>query len=100
MSNTEPTLDPIAMREAEVAQYDANIALYKSIYADLPKEWPARLEAFKGRKDHQEAVAEVDDLDDVELLAKLLYMEQVKAAIRAETLERTKAASILAALKA
>ena len=96
----EETFDPIAYREAEVAQYDTNISLYKSIYADLPKEWPARLEAFKGRKDHQEAVAEVDDLDDVELLAKLLYMEQVKAAIRAETLERTKAASILAALKA
>ena len=100
MPTTEPVYDPIKAREEEVAQYDANIALYKSIYADLPKEWPARLEGFKGRKDHQEAVAEVDDLDDVELLAKLLYMEQVKAAIRAETLERTKAAAILAALKA
>lgn len=99
-SSTPEPIDPVALREAEVAQYDANIALYKSIYANLPKEWPARLEAFKGRRDHQEAVAEVDDLDDVELLAKLLYMEQVKAAIRAETLERTKAAAILAALKA
>lgn len=90
----------IAARQAEVAQYDLNIALYETIYADLPKEWPARLEAFKGRKDHQQAVAEVEDLDDVELLAKLLYMEQVKASIRAEKLERTKAAAILAALKA
>lgn len=98
---TESTpIDPIAIREAEVAQYDANIALYQSIYAGLPKEWPTRLEAFKGRKDHQQAVSEIDDLDDVELLSKLLYMEQVKAAIRAETLERTKAASVLAALKA
>ena len=97
---TEPAFDPIAVREAEVAQYDQNITLYESIYATLPKEWPARLEAFKGRKDHQQAVAEVEDLDDVELLAKLLYMEQVKASIRAEKLERTKAAAILAALKA
>ena len=98
---TESTpIDPLVIREAEVAQYDANIALYEAIYAGLPKEWPARLEAFKGRKDHQQAVAEVDDLDDVELLAKLLYADQVKASIRAEKLERTKAAAILAALKA
>lgn len=92
--------EAITAREAEVAAYDQNIAIYQTIYADLPKDWPARLEQFKGRKDHQQAVAEVDDLDDVELLSKLLYMEQVKAAIRAETLERTKAAAILAALKA
>ena len=93
------TNDPITHREAEVAQYDANIALYKSILADLPTEWPARLEQYRGRTDQQTAVAEVADLDDVELLAKLLYADQVRAAIRAETLERTKAASILAALK-
>ena len=99
---TEPTpaIDPITLRENEVAQYDANIALYQAIYANLPKEWPARLEQYKGRKDHQQAVAEVDDLDDVELLSQLLYMEQVRASIRAEKLERTKAAAILAALKA
>ena len=98
---TEPTsVDPIALRQAEVEQYDANIALYQTILATLPTDWPARLEQFKGRKDHQQAVAEVDDLDDVELLAKLLYAEQVKASIRAEKLERTKAAAILAALKA
>ena len=99
---TEPTpaIDPITLRENEVAQYDANIALYQTILATLPTDWPARLEQYKGRKDHQQAVAEVDDLDDVELLAKLLYMEQVKASIRAEKLERTKAAAILAALKA
>jgi len=96
---TETNFDPIQTREAEVAQYDANIALYTTILGTLPSEWPARLEQFKGRKDHQQAVAEVDDLDDVELLAKLLYMEQVKASIRAEKLERTKAAAILAALK-
>lgn len=98
---TDPaTLDHIALREAEVAQYDANVALYTAILADLPTEWPARLEQFRGRKDHQQAVSEVEDLDDVELLSQLLYMEQVKASIRAEKLERTKAAAILAALKA
>jgi hypothetical protein len=95
----EATFDPIASREAEVAQYDQNIALYITILGSLPTEWPARLEQYRGRKDHQQAVAEVDDLDDVELLAQLLYSEQVKASIRAEKLERTKAAAILAALK-
>ena len=94
------TTDHTAVREAEVAQYDANIALYKSILADLPTEWPARLEQYRGRTDQQAAVAEIDDLADVELVAKLLYADQVRAAIRAETLERTKAAAILAALKA
>ena len=94
------TTDHIAAREAEVAQYDANIALYKSILADLPTDWPARLEQYRGRTDQQAAVAEIDDLTDVELVAKLLYADQVRAAIRAETLERTKAAAILAALKA
>jgi len=93
------TTDLIAHREAEVAQYDANIALYKTILASLPTEWPERLEQYRGRTDQQAAVAEVADLDDVELLAKLLYADQVRAAIRAETLERTKAAAILAALK-
>lgn len=94
------TTDHIAAREAEVAQYDANIALYKSILADLPTDWPSRLEQYRGRTDQQAAVAEIDDLADVELVAKLLYADQVRAAIRAETLERTKAAAILAALKA
>lgn len=94
------TIDHVAAREAEVAQYDANIALYKSILADLPTDWPARLEQYRGRTDQQAAVAEIDDLADVELVAKLLYADQVRAAIRAETLERTKAAAILAALKA
>ena len=89
----------IDARQAEVDQYDTNVALYTTILDTLPSEWPARLEQFKTRKDHQQAVTECDEAD-VELLAQLLYMEQVKASIRAEKLERTKAAAILAALKA
>lgn len=92
-------IDHVTLREQEVAQYDSNIALYTTILGTLPTEWPARLEQFKTRKDHQQAVTECD-ADDVELLAQLLYMEQVKASIRSEKLERTKAAAILAALKA
>jgi hypothetical protein len=95
----EATFDPIATRQAEVDQYDANIALYETILAGLPSTWPKKLEAFRDRTDHQQAVTECA-AEDVELLAQLLYMEQVKRTIRAERLERTKAAAILAALKA
>jgi hypothetical protein len=89
----------IASRQAEVDQYDQNIALYEAILTDLPDKWPTRLEEFKGRKDHQQAVTECDP-SDVELLAQLLYREQCENTIRAERLERTKAAAILKALKA
>ena len=94
---SDPTL--IAAREAEVAQYDANIVLYQTIIATLPTDWPEHLAGFKGRIDHQQAITECDEAD-VELLSQLLYKEQCENAMRAERLERTKAATILAALKA
>lgn len=92
-------LEIIEARRAEVAQYDQNIIMYEAILATLPSVWPARLEQYKGRKDHQQAVAEVENHDDVELLSQLLYREQCEAAIRAERLERTKAATILTVLE-
>lgn len=95
--STEPT--PLEARRTEVAQYDANIAMYQAILATLPTEWPEHLAALRGRTDQHAAAAEVDDLDDVTLLAQLLYADQCKASIRAETLERTKAAAILAVLE-
>lgn len=97
MSDTPIT--PLEARRQEVAQYDANIAMYEAILATLPDSWPDRLAGFKGRKDHQEAAAEVPH-DDVELLAQLLYREQCENSIRAEKLERTKAAAILKVLEA
>lgn len=87
----------IDARQAEVDQYDQNIAMYEAILATLPTEWPAHLESFKDRRDHQQAITECDS-DDVELLSQLLYATQVAASIRTEKLERTKAASILAVL--
>lgn len=89
----------IQAREAEVAQYDANIALYEAIIADLPDAWPAKLVEFKGRRDHQQAITECDPAD-VDLLSQLLYREQCENLIRTERLERTKAAAILRAIKA
>jgi hypothetical protein len=96
----EQLFDPIAARRDEVAQYDANIAMYTAIYAGLPKQWPAHLEQYRGNKDHQGTIDQIEDLDDVVLLSQLWYADECHKAIRTETLERTKAASILAALEA
>jgi hypothetical protein len=93
-------ITPLEARRAEVAQYDANIAMYQSILATLPTEWPARLEQHRGAKNEHEAAAKVDDLDDVVLLSQLLYADRCRASIRSEMLERTKAAAILAVLEA
>jgi hypothetical protein len=90
--------EQITIREAEVAQYDSNIATYEAIIAGLPSDWPKRLEQFKGRTDQHQAVTECDAAD-VELLSQLLYREQCERAVRAEKMERTKAAAILAVLK-
>ena len=95
----ETPITPLEARRAEVAQYDANIAMYEAIIATLPDAWPDRLAGFKGRKDHQQAACEVSP-EDVELLSQLLFREQCETLIRAEKLERTKAAAILAVLEA
>lgn len=96
----ETPITPLESRRAEVAGYDANIAMYQQILATLPTEWPERLAQYRGAKNEHEAAAQVEDLDDVVLLSQLLYADRCKAAIRAEMLERTKAASILAVLEA
>lgn len=93
-------IDPIAHREAEVAQYEANIALYTAIASALPSEWPSHLLQFKGSTDKHGDIAKVSDLADVELLSDLWAHDDAQAAIRAETVEKRKAEAILAALKA
>lgn len=90
----------IEMRREEVAQYDRNIAMYNAILSTLPTEWPEHLLQYKGIKNEHEVIAQIEDLDDVQLLSQLLYADTCRAFIRTETLERTKAASILAVLEA
>jgi hypothetical protein len=92
-------LTPLEARQAEVDQYTANIVMYTTILATLPKVWPEHLTAFKGAADKHATIATVEDLADVELLSALWQADDCKAAIRTETLERAKAASILAVLK-
>lgn len=96
----EETFDPIASREAEIAQYEQNIAIYTAIASALPNEWPEHLLQYKGSKSKHEDISKVEDLDDVVLLSDLWAYDDAQAAIRTETLEKRKAEAILIALKA
>jgi hypothetical protein len=101
MENTQTTnMTPLEARRAEVAQYEANIALYQTILATLPTEWPDHLVTHKGAKNHHEIAASLDNIADVELLSKLWYADECQKSIRSEIVEMTKAKSILAVLEA
>lgn len=95
-----PQLSPIEIREKEVAQYQANIEMYSAILTGLPKEWPAHLLQYRDATDKHKTASEVSDLDDVSLLSQLWYADECYKAIRSETVEKTKAEAILAALQA
>jgi hypothetical protein len=95
---TEENKTPKQIREEEVAAYQANIARYQSILATLPTEWPERLLAHRDAANQHDEIAKVQDLDDVELLAKLWYADTCRKFIRTETLEMTKAKAILSTL--
>lgn len=95
---TEPQVTPLQARIAEVAQYEANIALYQTILQTLPTQWPERLIQYKGSKNQHETIASVDTAD-VELLSKLWYADDCVKAVKTETLELTKSKSILTVLQ-
>jgi hypothetical protein len=92
-------LTPLQMREAEVAQYQANIEMYTAIAATLPNEWPENLVHLKGASDKHAAIAEVESLDDVELVSDLWAYDAAQAAIRSETVEMRKAKAILTVMQ-
>lgn len=96
----ENTFDPIAMRRAEVEAYAANIAMYQNIIATLPTEWPEHLLPYKSASNLHEVIEQIEDMEDVALVSQLHYGEQCKRNIRSETIEMTKAQSILNALEA
>lgn len=95
----ETKVTPLQARIAEVAQYEANIALYQTILQSLPTEWPERLLQYKGAKNKHDIIADVAT-DDVELLSKLWYADECAKAVRTETLEMTKSRAILNVLQA
>lgn len=95
----ERAAEALQSRRDEVAQYNANRAMFETIAASLPSEWPEHLAHHKGAKDHQKAAANVD-IADVPLLANLLMREHCEKMAKTELLEGTKAAAILAVLEA
>jgi hypothetical protein len=97
---TDAAFDPVASRQAEVDSYTEAISMYQGVAATLPSEWPAHLVQFKGRTDTHAAIAEIDDLADVELVSQLWAHDQAQAAIRSNMVERAKAQAILSALLA
>ena len=98
---TEATpMTPLQARVAEVAQYEANIAMYTTMLASLPTEWPAHLAQYKGVTDKHGVIGTIESLDDVELLSDLWAADDCRKAIRTETLEKRKAQAILAVLQA
>ena len=88
-------ITPLQAREAEVAQYEKNIAMYKVMLAGLPTEWPARLLEYKDVTNKHEVIGKIQDLDDVELLSDLWAADDCVRAIRTETLEKRKSEAIL-----
>ena len=100
MDNIEMTnITPLEARRAEVAQYEANIALYQTIVSTLPTSWPDHLTQYKGAKNQHEIVAEIANVADVELLSKLWYADECQKFIRSEIVEMTKVKSILAVIE-
>ncbi len=97
---TDTPMTPLQSRQAEVAQYETNIAMYTAIIATLPTEWPTRLLEYRTATDKHATIATVDDMEDVNLLSQLWYADQCYAAIRSETVEMNKAKAILAVLQA
>jgi len=95
----ETQVTPLQARIAEVAQYEANIALYTTILQTLPTEWPERLLQHRGSKSQHDTIANIESAD-VELLSKLWYADDCAKGIKTETLELTKARAILNVLQA
>jgi len=99
MSETPIELTQLELRQAEVAQYQQNIAMYEAIAAGLPSEYPEHLAQYKSRKDQHAAIADIEDMADVELLSDLWTYDSAKASVRSETVEMRKAIAIMNVLE-
>ena len=91
----ENELTPLQARQAEVAQYQQNIAMYSAIAAGLPSEWPEHLAHLKGSQSQHSDIATIQSLSDVELVGDLWAYDSAQAAIRSETIEKRKAEAVL-----
>ena len=90
----------IASRQEELNAYQLNIDMYNSLLANLPSELPARLEEYRQRPDKHVAATEIQNLDDVSLLADVWYFDEIKGRIRSEIVEMRKVQAIISVLEA
>jgi hypothetical protein len=81
-------------RALEVAAYSANVAMYQALLATLDGNWDADLIHLKG-VEAQEAARQCP-VERLERLAVLQQFDQVTNLLKTETVERAKAAAILA----
>jgi hypothetical protein len=93
-------LTPLEARQAEVAQYELNIAMYQAIADATPSEWPEHLAHLKGSTEKHSVIAGIANLEEVELIGDLWAHDDAQAAIRSETVELRKSRAILAVLTA
>lgn len=89
----------IQARKDEVAAYQNNIDTFNAILETLPNTLPARLEEYRSRADRHNAAAEIENLDDVQLLADVWFYDELQARVRSEIVEMRKAQAILAVLE-
>ena len=101
MSNTEIThAELITLRQKEVEQYQINIDTFTAILQTLSATLPEHLEKYRNRTDKHIAIAEIEKLDDVTIVADAWHHAELSARIRTELLEQRKAKAILAVLEA
>lgn len=89
----------IQARRDEVAAYQNNIDTFNAILETLPNTLPSRLEQYRSRADRHVAAAEIENLDDVQLLADVWFYDELQGRIRSEIVEMRKAQAILGVLE-
>ena len=84
------------LRQLEVDNYKANIAIYTALLSTLDGNWDADLVHLKNVEPHE--AARQCSLDRIARLATLQQYEQVSFLIKTETMECSKAEAILKVL--
>lgn len=89
-----------ASRDMEIEGYQVNVDNYNIVMSTLPTgEWPENLTGYKGYSSANVAdLNETLSADDIQLLGKLLWRDQITKALITEQLEQNKAQSIRDAL--
>ena len=93
---TENQITPKQLRQKEVDSYEANIALYQTLLANLDGDWDEDLLPLKNLDAHE--AARQCPIDRIARLAVLQQHDQFTKLLKTETIECLKAKSILSIL--